>query len=119
MQTSDSTILTDEEIKKASCQYSKDQGPIPTAVAFQAGARWAREMHHNNANSNIQLTMKEPLSIDTGPSRMTAKSIIEDHVKRHERRASQLRILLAALPSELTQEQDDAIWSIICDLPRP
>lgn len=51
--------------------------------------------------------------------RETAKSIIEEYAKRHERRAQQLRSLLAVLPEKLTTEQDHAIWSIICDLPRP
>ena len=59
-----------------------------------------------------------PRKADCG-SRQTAKSVLEDQAKRHERRAQQLRMLLAALPETLTKEQDDAIWSILCDLPRP
>lgn len=51
--------------------------------------------------------------------RQTAKSVIEDYAKRHRLRAEQLETLSATLPETLTKEQDDAIWSIICDLPRP
>lgn len=36
--------VSDEEIGKASRQYTYDQGQVPTAVAFQTGARWVREM---------------------------------------------------------------------------
>jgi len=51
--------------------------------------------------------------------RESAKGIIRHHIERHERRAAQLRLLLATLPDTLTKEQDDAIWAIVCDLPRP
>lgn len=35
---------TDDEIGKAARQFREDQGDVPSAFAFQAGARWAREM---------------------------------------------------------------------------
>ena len=35
---------SDDEIGKAALQFRDDQGEVPSAFAFQQGARWAREM---------------------------------------------------------------------------
>lgn len=34
---------TDEEILKATREFCDEQGDVPTAFAFQVGARWVRE----------------------------------------------------------------------------
>ena len=45
-------VPSDTEIGKAARQFSDDQGTVPTAFAFQEGARWAREMQRLRTANN-------------------------------------------------------------------
>ncbi len=51
--------------------------------------------------------------------RQTGKAVLSDLARRHRARADNLETFLAILPAEITKEQDEALWEIVCSLPRP
>lgn len=62
--------------------------------------------------------IKQEEVCDTVCCRQQAKGIIADKIRRLRHRADQLQILHDMLPERPTPEQDQALWSIICDLPQ-
>jgi len=52
------------------------------------------------------------------PCRQSAKLVLQDILHRLERKQKNIKTLLAMLPTEMTPEQDDALWNIACELER-
>lgn len=48
--------------------------------------------------------------------RMNAKGALAELIRRREYKTRNLRVVQALLPTELTQEQDEALWSLINEL---
>jgi len=51
--------------------------------------------------------------------RQSSRDVIQGIINRHYNTARNLKVLLAMLPTVMTQEQDEALWSIACDIKHP
>lgn len=50
--------------------------------------------------------------------RQNSKAVLTDILTRLERKQKHIKVLLAMLPSEMTPEQDEAMWQLACELER-
>lgn len=50
--------------------------------------------------------------------RQTAKDVLQGLINRKYEQARNLKVLMFMLPSQMTEEQDAALWSILTELPR-
>lgn len=52
-------------------------------------------------------------------TRENGKALLRSVIERHRRHADNLQRLHDMLPEKPAPEQDEALWSIVCQLPRP
>jgi hypothetical protein len=52
-------------------------------------------------------------------SRQSGKAVLRDLIERLRRAADQLQVLHDMLPERPTNEQDNALWTVAFQLPRP
>ncbi len=50
--------------------------------------------------------------------RQTARLVLQDILHRLERKQGYINSLLGMLPTEMSPEQDDALWHLACELER-
>lgn len=76
-----------------------------------------RELRQQGGNAKIDPRVYEKdriLSVtDTQQARLHAKALIDDRIRRLNQRLNDLHILKGLLPTQLTPEQDEALWNII------
>lgn len=48
--------------------------------------------------------------------RQTSRAVLQDMLTRLERKQGHIRTLLAMLPTEMSREQDEALWQIACEM---
>ena len=49
-----------------------------------------------------------------GPSRMTARTLIQDRIQKLRREADGLESLLRSIPEQMPPEADEALWAAMC-----
>lgn len=50
--------------------------------------------------------------------RQNSKAVLQDILLQLERKHAHIKTLLAMLPTEMTPQQDEAMWQLACELER-
>lgn len=69
-----------------------------------------------NAGDKLTIAMGE---CSPRAMRDSAKSVLRDLIERHRRAANEYELLLHAMPDQVPPEHDEALYHLLCRLPRP